>query len=97
MVKCDLFEEISIHFHVENHAKFSPDCSFGVISKSYYNYQKIECVEDMIDMDAKASAKFNVISSKKKGCPPIQWYDWKNILHPYFRLIKGMKKFHVLL
>uniref|UniRef100_A0A0K2TB09 Uncharacterized protein n=1 Tax=Lepeophtheirus salmonis TaxID=72036 RepID=A0A0K2TB09_LEPSM len=45
---CGALGEICIHFLAENHSTFLPDHSFGVISKCYYNQEKIDCFEDLV-------------------------------------------------
>ena len=87
---------VSLHFMVEAHSKFSPDRSFGLVSLSFLRSQAVECIQDMISVVSRASKTLTpILVNDSQGGRSVNWFRLEAFLAEYFRPIPNIKRYHV--
>lgn len=89
--------DIKLNFMVENHSKFAPDRTFGLISKSFLRSDAVESIHDMPTVCTRASSSIQPILVNdyvKENSRLVNWYKFDAFLKPMFQPIPNVKKYH---
>ena len=84
------FEEVSWHFLVAGHTKFSPDTMFGWLS----NALKEQTLLEVSDVVQKASAFSDQNSYTTTILPRSAMVNWKKFLDPHVRAVPQINSYH---
>ena len=91
-----LHDSNTYSFLIAGHTKFGPDCSFGIIKRSYkatYISSLYEFTE-MVESSSTAGVNKAQLVGTHDGKVIMPVHDWSVFLGQYFVKLPGIKKFH---
>lgn len=87
-------DNISLHFLLTGHTKFSPDRNFGII-KSKFAKSDVDCLQDCIEVVNKSPFNVAVPSfDPSTNTRNVRWAEWDGYLRQYFKNIPNLTKYH---
>ena len=90
------FDEVTFHFMVAGHTKFSPDRMFGYASRQLKKRKLLEVddVVDAINEGANKSYSATELLPKRGGDDSTVLLNWKEALSGYAFVVKDLNKYH---